>query len=522
VAAVAAAIALALLGPGAHAPAAPAPAAVSIDIDGNQVLVDEVYLAALDLPAGLAPNPAAARTVEQQLLAFLRRAGYTLASVRARAEDGHIRATVDEGRLARIVIRGRDVVGTLTARLQIELPYDVFNRPQLERLLRGYRDEGAQVSYALVPVRVVAHRGPQVDPQALLPGGGPVAPASDYELHIAFADEGERREIGLVAGIDPDSIRAGGLLTGGSALLHRDRYQLQAQIGANFFEDITRQADELHFSRALFDARWLAPSIAIDGLRPTLRVREDLLRRQRQDLRVQTYWWNVVEAGAGLSFAPSDTIEVSAELGAQERNLFAIDQLADAQVRLEQSSELRGFISLVGRVLLEPERVRVDRRHRFEFEARMFPRWSGRAFWFADAQYRRVFEFGWNDLWLRGAAGAVAGDYGVADAFPMTGRYLRGVFGHEFYLDRAASVALEYRLSLSRDVFKVGLFHEAAVFRDAERPGGSRDLRGGDSFGPSFHALVMDTFQVDFYYAIGFTLDGEFDHGVSLRLEKAF
>jgi hypothetical protein len=60
------------------------------------------------------------------------------------------------------------------------------------------------------------------------------------------------------------------------------------------------------------------------------------------------------------------------------------------------------------------------------------------------------------------------------------------------------------------------------VFRDAERAGGSHDLRAANSFGPSFHALVLDTFQLDFYYAVGFTLDGDFEHGVSLRLEKAF
>ncbi|HKE14711.1 MAG TPA: hypothetical protein VKB80_07600 [Kofleriaceae bacterium] len=524
-AAVAALILLALLGPGAGAAHASAPhTGLDIDIDGNQVLVDEVYLAALHLPPGLAATPDAARTVEQQLLAFLRRAGYTLATVDARAERGRIRATIDEGRLYRIVIRGRDVVGTVTAHLQIELPFDVFNRPQLERLLSGYRAAGARVSYALVPRRVVNHTGPQVDPMALLPGGRHPWPASRYELHIDFTGRGERRQLGLVAGIDPDSIRAGGVLSGGSAILHSDRWQLEAQVGANFFEDLTRRADELHFSRALLDARWLAPTVVTDGLRPTLRIREDLLRRQRQDLRVETYWWNLVEAGAGLSFVPSDGIEVSAELGAQERDLFAIVQLADAEpaARLESSSELRPFVSLAGRIVLEPDRARVDRRHRFEFEARHYPGWSRRPFWFADAQYRRVFEFGWNDLWLRAAAGAVAGHYSVADAIPMTGRYLRGVYGHEFYIDRAGSLAFEYRLSLSRDMFKVGLFHEAAVFRDAERAGGNHDLRAANSFGPSFHALVLDTFQVDFYYAVGFTLDGDFDHGVSLRLEKAF
>jgi hypothetical protein len=429
---------------------------------------------------------------------------------------------IDEGRLSRIVIRGRDVVGTLAARLQIELPFDVFNGPQLERLLSGYREDGARVSYELVPVRVVTHTGVQVEPRALLPGARLLSAPNRYELHIHFTGTGERGQVAVVAGIDPDSIRAGAVLKGGSAVLPGDRWEIEAQVGANFFEDIARQADELHFSRALVDGRWLAPSLLVDGLRPTLRLSEDLLRRQRQDLRVQTYWWNLLDVSAGLSFEPRDGLEITAELGAQQRDRFAVRQLDDAETRVEPASTLRPFVALAGRFLFEAERARMDRRHRFEFEARHFPGPTHRPFWFAEAQYRRVFEFGWNDLWLRGAAGAVAGSYGVADAFPMTGRYLRGVYGHEFYLDRAGSVAVEYRLSLTRDIFKVGAFHEAAVFREARAANRDRDLRAGNSFGPSFHALVLDSFQFDFYYAAGFILDGEFDHGVSLRVEKAF
>ncbi len=516
---------LGLLGPLAPVPAAPPAAVVTprlLDIEGNLVLVDEVYLAALDLPATTEVTEAAASDVERQLTAFLRRAGYALATVQARAVDGRIRVDIDEGRLSRIAIRGRDVVSSLAVRLQVDLPFGVFNRPQLERMLQRLREDGARVTYELVPARVVNHQGPQMDPLALLPGGRPLPASSNYELHIEFTG-GAERGFSLVAGIDPDSIRAGGVLTGSSALLDGDRWELEAQVGANFFEDLERQADELHFSRAFTDARWLAPSIAADVLRPTVRLREDILRRQRQDLDIQTYWWNVAEGAVGLSLVPWEGIELNGEIGAQHRRLFAIEQLDDSAFEpVEPSSELRAFFALDSRFVLTPELLRVDRTHRIDVDARYFPGFSRRPFWSFEAQYRRVFEFGWNDLWLRGAAGAVAGNYEITDASPMTGRYLRGVFGHAFYLDRAASVALEYRLSLSRDVFKVGFFHEAAVFREADPPVPEDDFLVGNSFGPSFHALVMDVLQLDFFYAAGLTTDGDFDHGVSLRLEKAF
>lgn len=509
-----------LLLAGAGPPAAPPP----IDIDGNIVLVDEVYEAALDLPAGTPASPATARVVEGQLVAFLRRAGYALATARARAAGGRIRVQVDEGRLAKVVVRGRDAVSTLVLQLQLDLPYDVFNRPQLERMLQRFRAGGARVGYQLVPVRTVSHSGPQLDPLALLPGGAPLPAMAAYELHIAFESGGRRSGFNLLAGIDPDSIRAGGGYAVSPMFIAGDRLELQAQVGANYFSDLRRQADELHFSRAFADVRWLAPGFLGDTLRPTVRLREDILRRQRQDLLVETYWWNRLEGAIGLGIEPRDEIKLGVEIGLQRRDLFHVIQLGDAgeAPAVEPASELRAFFGLDGRIVLDPDRLRIDRRHRLQFEARQLVDEERRSIWLADADYRRVFEFGWNDLWLRAAAGGVAGSYTIADAIPMSGRYLRGVFGHALYMDRAAALGLEFRLSLTRDIFKIGLFHEAAIVREARGIDPVGQVRFGDSFGPSFHALVLDALQLDIYYAAGFLSDGPFDHGVSLRVEKAF
>src|SRR5687768_6455598 len=62
-----------------------------IEIDGNMVLVDEVYLAVLQLPGGAAPTADTAVDVERQILVFLRRAGYALAEVDARLTGNRIR-----------------------------------------------------------------------------------------------------------------------------------------------------------------------------------------------------------------------------------------------------------------------------------------------------------------------------------------------------------------------------------------------------------------------------------------------
>jgi hypothetical protein len=520
--AVAAALAL-LVSPGGS-PLARAGGQEILDIEGNLVLVDEVYLAVVELPDAPEVTEATAREVAQQIRAFLRRAGYMLATVEATAEGGRILVTVDEGRLARVVLKGRNVASSLAMRLDVDLPFDVFNKPELERTLRKYQRGDAAVRYSLVPVSKVEHEGLQIDPLALLAGVTSTATAPGaYELHIDFSGGGNNpgTRLSVVAGVSPDSIRGGGELKGSSGIFDRDRWEVEAQVGANYFENLRSQADELKFSRVFGDVRWLTPAFVAGSIRASLRGREDLMRRQRKDLLVESYWWNRLEGAAGLALEPRRGIDLAVELGAQRRDLFAVSQIEEpGTTAVGASSDLLWFVALTGRLVFDPDRLRVDRRHRINLDVRQFAGLGSKSFWQLDVSYRRVFEFGWNELWLRSTIAGVGGKYGVADAIPM--RFLRGVFGSAFYLDRAAAVVLDYRFSLQRDIFKVGVFHELAVFRDAVATASPGDVRVGNSFGPSFHALVLDTFQFDLSYAVGFLGDGSFDHGTSLHLEKAF
>jgi hypothetical protein len=497
-----------------------------LDIEGNLVLVDEVYLAVVQVPDDAEATAATAAAVAQQILEFLRRAGYELAKVEATAVGGRIVVTLDEGRLARIVVKGRDVASSLVVRLTVELPYDVFNKPQLERMLQEHQRGETPVRYTLVPVSEVKHDGLQIDPLALLAGGQSTATAPGaYELHIDFSGgKGGKPGLGVsvIAAVSPDSMRGGAEVRGSSGIVDGDRWDVESQVGAAYFANLRTQAEKLRFSRVLGDGRWLTPAFAVGRIRASLRVREDLARRQRKDLLVESYWWNRVEAAAGFAMEPRRGLDFAVELGAQQRDLFGVSQIEgpDTTMPVGSSSDLVWFVAMTGRLVFDPDRLRVDRRHRVLLDFRQFVDVGRKPLWQLDASYRRVFEFGWNELWLRGTIAGVGGNYGIADAIPM--RFLRGVFGSQFYLDRAAAVILDYRFSIQRDVFKVGLFHELAVFRDAVGSPSPGDGHVGNSFGPSFHALVLDVFQFDLSYAVGFLADGTFDNGISLNLEKAF
>src|SRR3954464_12228151 len=103
---------------------------------GNVALLEDVYRSALDLPANTNASPATARTVATRLASFLHRAGYALATVRARAEGEQIVVDIDEGRLDKVIFLGGGAFETLRLRLDVHLQQGGLKPLQLGRHAR--------------------------------------------------------------------------------------------------------------------------------------------------------------------------------------------------------------------------------------------------------------------------------------------------------------------------------------------------------------------------------------------------
>ena len=80
---------------------------------------------------------------------------------------------------------------------------------------------------------------------------------------------------------------------------------------------------------------------------------------------------------------------------------------------------------------------------------------------------------------------------------------------------------MEYRWSLTRDLFKVSIFHDAAVFEFAASPD-QEELTFVNAFGVGVHALALDAFQFDVYYSFGFSSDEQFDYGLAAGFQKVY
>src|SRR5437764_3895419 len=125
---------------------------------GNVALLEDVYRSALDLPANMTATPSNARLVATKLAGFLHRAGYALATVRARPQGEQIVVDIDEGRLDKVIFLGGGAFETLRLRLDLNIEHDVFNQPDLERQLRAMakRLGLGEFAYEIVPVPSVS------------------------------------------------------------------------------------------------------------------------------------------------------------------------------------------------------------------------------------------------------------------------------------------------------------------------------------------------------------------------------
>src|SRR5207237_9401334 len=123
---------------------------------GNVAFDEVVYRSTLDLPESARATPTEALEVSAKLLGFLRRAGYDLATVRAKVEGEHIAVDIDEGKLDKIVVFGEGIMETFRFKLELSMPAGVLNRPTLERQLRVRADRyrPRHSCYQLVPAAV--------------------------------------------------------------------------------------------------------------------------------------------------------------------------------------------------------------------------------------------------------------------------------------------------------------------------------------------------------------------------------
>ncbi len=511
-------------------------------MQGNRLLPDEIYLAVLSLPAGAQADEVTAKSVARQLVTFLRKAGFLLARVRAEAKEQGIEVHIDEGRLARVVFRGQGSLTSLRAKMRLDLPYNVFNAPSLERQLeRLKRDlKLARAEYELVPLTGKAGEELQL---SNMPGAAPLAemmsPLAElirplvevdevgaHELHIFLSRTEWEGDLKLSVALNrEDGLVVRSSLGARGPFVEDDRWRLYADAGAAYLGPPTGD-EKLTWTIVRGGAQYFTPEVL--GLRPLVWLAGEMQHRQRLDLSLLTYQWQSLRAALALQKGFGELSHVTVGGGVTREHLGRLEALqGDPAATRYTDTRAVGLAEVA--LVFDEEALRIDQRHELVVEGWYLAPAERDQAWRCGWRYQKAWSYGYNDLIIRSSGAAMGGDVIFPYDEPVGERHLRGVFGRVYYVERVASGAIELRLSVTRDVLKLGLFADGAAFARDE-PLAEGDLFArlnahtvfATSFGGGVHALVTQMFQLNIYMAVGYASDGNAGHGVSVQLKKAF
>jgi hypothetical protein len=445
--------------------------------------------------------------------------------VRASVVGEQIAIEIDEGRLDKVIVLGEGLVETFRFRLELSLPAGVFNRPALERQLRvlGERYRLKHYSYELVPAEVQENQGLQIgelEPLFGLPG---IQPGLRYQLHIHIASSPWSR--GFVPEVSigsPEGLGVGGQYREQDFWMPDDRWELHGRIAGGMRQHLDSPSSRPVFTRAVAEGRWFSPPVFTDSLRPAVTLRGDLLSLQREDLHLESFSQATfaVSLDAGL-FRPLWTVALG--VGIERRFLFSLVKVAGANPLVDETprAQTRPYAEAMAELVFNGDELRTDRKHRLDVEARYYTgsNSSKGAFWLR-AGWQRRFPMGWHEILWDAHGTLLEGEVFFPDEESI-GNHLNGAFGGDF-ARKLLSTSLEFRYSLLRDVFKVGLFYNQLLFGALDREKATWSTQSAGAVGPAAHMLLSDEFQFDVFLAIGWKTDGAIDFAPGLVLRQVF
>lgn len=504
--------------------------AITIQIHGNLVLNEFVYRAVVQLPPDAAATQVTADQVADQIRSFLWHAGYELAVVQAVPEGAAIVVHVDEGQLEKVIFRNRGTWETIRLRLYLNLPHNVFNRPWLEARLDELRHQmGFQsAGFELRDIPQMTHVGPQLEELHPIPGLKLVQPPRSKELFVQLdrADWRPGAHFRLILN-RLDGLVAGTRYQYGSLMIPDDRLMVEGMLGVRRdFGDHNKSRLEL--SVLGVNAAWYMPMLG-NHYRPYVQIGTQLITRQRRDLGLDRFRNGLVEGSINVEGTWWKQLRLIVGAGVQARTIFGLRYFSDAPGPAndlqghEQRHQFREFITTQAVWNIDPDRIRRDQGHTLQFDAQTFLDGKVISPSRIATLYQNVFAFGWHDLFIRAREVSLFGRTLFVDEEPLSRGFVRGVFGQTLYARHALGATVEFRWSVIRDLFKVGVFLDGTGYDSVETSGKNKfSLHAAMSTGGGVHILLYESFQLDLDYAYGLTSNHLSDHGLFLKLGHAY
>lgn len=513
-----------------------AAAAYEIEVRGNLALPAAVYESAVVLSDAARTTTASVadarrEEVRRSVLDFLLASGYDLATVTSTIVADKLYVDVDEGRLDKILFLRQGTLRTLELKFSVQLPGDVFNRPLLEQQLRRIVQETdvTHATFSVVEVERVDHSGMQLDNPKLLRRLDLVDADAPHELHITL-DSPDRTD-GVKVGIgirSPDGFYGRLAFEQSDLVLPGDRIDLETSIGFHITGNISTTSNPVGLSRLRGALELHSPPFG-EYVSTYLRLDANLYGRFRRDLGVANYYYLPLESSLNVAMQATKILRVGLGLGFVERLLFGVDP-AEARtiaplVATTDRADPRMFLELRIDLDFDESELRLDRHHHLSLEGRFLAAGSSvrsDVITKLKLEYDKVLQLGYDEFHLGVNGAHIFGAPFFYDELSIGDGFLRAAFGNDIFLKRALGMSFEYRVSLTREVFKVSVFDDFVTYQhlDGDREPGA--LRAATTVGVGLHVLLLDAFQLNGYAGIGLAPGQTLGFGIALNILRAY
>lgn len=505
----------------AQPPATAAPSSQpqgAVTLSGIKLLPEAEVKQALG-PAPALQDPAWAEAARQRVQTLCRDRGYTHARLWITPPDPARRTPwvfhLDEGRMERILYFGVGAFRGLLLQVDVYLPHKILHRPTLETALERLR---AKYSFSNVYYRVVE--------EDVLVSGPTGEPTHNRDLRIYII---QSESYGWGFGLDFSSTFG---FIPSSSFAHKglfrddDRVELELGISVPFRRYFMDEDPSFQWVHGAFALSYRPLKFFYRRFAPVLDSRTEVSRYQRRDVALDIYHLWETDALLNISTDVTSIFKITSGLGVDALKVFGLtpmEQAADPDGAAPAPDvEATTHVSLVARLKADLDftsrTLRRDLQTYLHSAARLD--YNSQDLWVVrgelEGQYVR--NFGFHNLILHGKAQALFGEVRFWNEDPLSD-YLRVFFENRYWVRQAAELDLAFRLSVVREAFKVGVFHDLAVFGD--RTGAEPRAALANAFGPSLHFLLFDTFACDLFYGFGFS-PSIFSHNIHLEMTTIF
>ncbi len=483
-----------------------------IQFSGNLVFNDYALRAMLLLPKGAGPDVRTAQAIVVQLTRFLKKAGYDLARVEATADGHFIHVDINEGHLDKVIITGESAVNTIRLRLELQQPFDVFNRPELEARLRALstRMNLTDASYTIVKTHELPQTTPKIFEQLQamkeLRDAGLLSSPGVYELHISIRQgtwgKGFSPEV-VIGGLD--GLGIGGVFHGSRLLPIDDRWEARVRGAVASLTSLNGLGSQLVLSRALAELHYWGPPLfaRAQSFRPGLLLSSDLLEQSRRDLGYDLFRRETLQGALGVGDTVNRNLFFAAGAGLQARWFYDLDDPGQTGLPLQPAipRQLRPMLLATLHYLTDPGQLRSDFRSPARLTAQLFHDDSQFSYRL-DASFDYALPLGWHELRWDLHAFAIGGEQQFFDQEVLSD-YMQNEFNYVF-TKHLVEAGWEFRYSLLRDQLKVGLLAHLVEFGQLSlTPGAPEQSAFAASVGIGLHTLVYDAINIDADLSIG-------------------